>query len=260
MEFIEILGLLGAYGPSVQWLSALTSLMIHDIEENGNELCDDLMKLILKIKTERSGDPEKTSFSNFFLPSVSDSTERVICRILPAHNQLGLRIWEAGLFAAEFFLRNPEFLRDKDVLELGAGVGNTGLIMWRAGLAFKSYVMSDYSEETLNNLRYNISLNSKHSCDRDVLSVLKVRRMDWSSPDVAVTLGVSDPIPDVILAADCVYSEDLTCHLVNALLKILLITPRSPREEPTLPNFETSTLVDSDVGASLSSMENVPVP
>jgi hypothetical protein len=47
----------------------------------------------------------------------------------PFHNDVGLRMWEAGYFLAEFLVKNPHLVADKSVIELGSGVGLTGLVI-----------------------------------------------------------------------------------------------------------------------------------
>ena len=47
-----------------------------------------------------------------------------------------------------------------------------------------------------------------------------LRKIDWKLP--CKLNEKDDPIPDIIIAADCVYSEDLTYYLLNTIYNILL--------------------------------------
>lgn len=110
-------------------------------------------------------------------------------RVFPHHNDVGVRkVWEAGLALAEYLLstdilnnsndnENSYLIRDKNVLEIGAGVGFTGLALAMSmnnNLMSKSTSistqehhdhippkwihMTDYTQATLENLEHNIQI------------------------------------------------------------------------------------------------------
>mmetsp|Transcript_12507 Transcript_12507/g.18946 ORF Transcript_12507/g.18946 Transcript_12507/m.18946 type:complete len:586 (-) Transcript_12507:127-1884(-) len=80
-------------------------------------------------------------------------------KVYPHHNDVGVRkVWEAGAALAEFLLQRPHLVRGRNVCELGAGVGLTGLVI--AGLCqTKTVHLTDYTNATLENLEYNVSIN-----------------------------------------------------------------------------------------------------
>ena len=99
-------------------------------------------------------------------------------RVYPFHNDVGIRkVWEAGCCLAEFFLSYPSYVKDKHVLELGAGVGLTGLVV-SACCGAKSVHMTDYTEGTLDNLKYNIDINESflrhHSVQLDSVTSVSI--------------------------------------------------------------------------------------
>lgn len=52
----------------------------------------------------------------------------------PYHNDAGVaKVWEAGACLAEYIMHNPHLICDRNVVELGAGVGLTCLVA--AGVA-----------------------------------------------------------------------------------------------------------------------------
>lgn len=70
------------------------------------------------------------------------------------HGFDGLHIWEAGIVLARFVAFNKGLFEDKEILELGSGVGIGGL----AALKFtecKTCVLSDYNTEILENIKLN---------------------------------------------------------------------------------------------------------
>jgi predicted nicotinamide N-methyase len=69
-----------------------------------------------------------------------------------------LHIWEAGIELSRFLYFNTEILKDKDVLDLGTGVGIVGITAMKYGKA-KTVTISDYKEEILNNAISNAKKN-----------------------------------------------------------------------------------------------------
>lgn len=96
-------------------------------------------------------------------------------KIYPHHNDVGVRkVWEAGAALAEYLIQNSQFVQNKNVCELGAGVGLTGIVI--AGLCnTQSVHMTDYTGCTLENLEYNCVINydwvveSRNSNENDLM-------------------------------------------------------------------------------------------
>ena len=44
------------------------------------------------------------------------------------HGLDGLKLWEAGIILARYIILNVELFKEKEVLELGAGVGIGGMV------------------------------------------------------------------------------------------------------------------------------------
>jgi predicted nicotinamide N-methyase len=83
--------------------------------------------------------------------------QQLMVRIFPYHNDVALRIWEAGAALAEFLLQHPEWVTHRKVVELGAGVGLTSLV---AAACQASHVYcTDFTGICLQNLQHNIERN-----------------------------------------------------------------------------------------------------
>ena len=80
-------------------------------------------------------------------------------RVFPRHNDVALKLWEAGACLVEYLLRNPHHVAGKNCCELGARVGLTGLVV-SACCQPTSYHMTDYTEACLSNLEHNIQINN----------------------------------------------------------------------------------------------------
>lgn len=148
------------YGPSESYLKSLLRLYVSRADASDNQIQDDLLlELILFFSTIKSPsipDPLESSHVSFGIPSEQQSHLRL--RVFPRHNDVALKLWEAGACLAEYLLENPHYVADKKCCELGAGVGLTGLVA-ACCCHPTSYHMTDYTEASLSNLEYNIQLN-----------------------------------------------------------------------------------------------------
>jgi predicted nicotinamide N-methyase len=100
------------------------------------------------------------------------------------HNDVGRKLWEAGACLSEYLIHYPEVIRAKNVLELGAGVGLTGLIASVCGGfggSARNVHMTDYTEGALENLRFNMEANAqwlkKRGADLRNVSVVSKYRL-----------------------------------------------------------------------------------
>jgi protein-lysine N-methyltransferase EEF2KMT len=139
----------------------------------------------------------------------------VTLRVASVFNDVGLKIWEAGFFLAEYVLAHGDLFTGRSVLELGAGVGITGIIVAKC-VRLSRLVMSDYAPKVLLNQRYNTELNEPYVCPVDVDII------DWESWDPHEAKRKTSYIrPDVLLAGDCVYDVAAFPPLVRVLQTFL---------------------------------------
>jgi hypothetical protein len=73
-------------------------------------------------------------------------------------NSTGLGLWRGAEILASFLANHSDLLRDKCVLELGAGQGLCGLVAHHLGAS--KVLLTDGDTNVLNNLRYNVNLNT----------------------------------------------------------------------------------------------------
>ncbi|CAN0431024.1 unnamed protein product [Ectocarpus sp. 12 AP-2014] len=112
-------------------------------------------------------------------------------RVANRDNEVGLRVWEAGRALAEFCLAHSGLLRGKRVLELGAGIGMTGMAV-AASCGAAEVVLTDYAPRVLANLHHNVEINralleagdGRSNGDNDKPSTtpsgVSVRFLDWT--------------------------------------------------------------------------------
>lgn len=144
----------------------------------------------------------------------------------PSSNNLGTTVWDASIVLAKYIEKNSrrgDFsrnkVRGKRVLELGAGMGLSGMAMALLGC---DVAFTDIGD-VLPLLRHNVSQNVSPAA-------LKLKDAAWAAAEVGATLVTSldwsdpscysdfQPPYDFILAADCVYSELAVPHLLATVL------------------------------------------
>ncbi|KAF0306305.1 Protein-lysine N-methyltransferase EEF2KMT [Amphibalanus amphitrite] len=77
-------------------------------------------------------------------------------RCLLAADTTGLRTWQAGKALLDWYMLRPDGLKDRRVLELGAGLGLTGLALCRLCQP-KSYIITDGHPLVVQMLKYNVN-------------------------------------------------------------------------------------------------------
>ena len=107
-------------------------------------------------------------------------------------------LWPASIALSQFIVENAELVSGKNALELGCGVGLTGLAAAMHGASVR---ISDYQPDALRISELNWLLN----LDRSPASVL----MDWRNPTI-------DEKFELIIASDVVYEK----RFFDALIKV----------------------------------------
>ncbi|XP_037073909.1 protein-lysine N-methyltransferase EEF2KMT-like [Pollicipes pollicipes] len=79
-------------------------------------------------------------------------------RRLMAADTTGLRTWQAGKALLDWYLLRPEAIQGRRVLELGAGLGLTGLALCRT-CSPASYHVTDGHPLVVEMLKYNVLKN-----------------------------------------------------------------------------------------------------
>lgn len=163
------------FGPSETYLKRLVRHYVSCIEaESPNQVVEDdkLLSLIFHFSMNKEAntippDPLQSCYVSFRIPEIIDrcntntntnNTNLVRFRVFPRHNDVALKVWEAGACLAEFLLWNPNHVAGKNCCEFGSGVGLTGTVV--AGCCHpSSYLMTDYTEACLMNIHHNIVIN-----------------------------------------------------------------------------------------------------
>jgi predicted nicotinamide N-methyase len=150
------------------------------------------------------GDGEQVFF-NFELPDG---------RVMPVKQQVEFRevsqkMWPAAVALGEYLLQHDEATRGKRVLELGAGVGFTGLLLAKCGHC-QSLTLSDYSDSGLDLLKENLRINGAGHH-------VNVWKLDWTDP---LLTDESLSQFDLVYAADCWYDYEVSDVLTQLVERI----------------------------------------
>ncbi|KAK9148896.1 hypothetical protein Scep_007653 [Stephania cephalantha] len=151
--------------------------------------------------------------------------------------RVGLQVWKAELVLADFVLHKMFTSSDFDgvvALELGAGTGLLGIILAHVA---KTVFLTDHGYEVLDNCYTNVHLNSQIFGDHQAsvyareldwnnqwppvpgssqLSHEERYKFSWSEEEIDEAMGAS-----ILLAADVIYSDDLTDALFNTLQSLM---------------------------------------
>ncbi|XP_062914851.1 protein-lysine N-methyltransferase EEF2KMT isoform X1 [Mobula hypostoma] len=234
------------YPPSVKYRRFFLSELIKKHEATGAESLDDLYNALGEVL--RSED-SPICYKNYFLLSGENITlaEKVA---MISEGTTGLVTWEAALYFAEWAMENPEVFNCRTVLELGSGIGLTGIAICKT-CNLKRYTFSDYHSNVLKQLRKNIIRNNLQidsgiwntkDCEVEVDSnngseeiqrpKVAIVRLDWG----AITQEQASELQsDIIIATDIIYDPEVVLCLVSALENLLVAT--------TSGKMKTSTVV-----------------
>lgn len=136
------------------------------------------------------------------------------------------KLWPAALGVCTFLTRYPDYIKNKRVLELAAGLGLPSLVAARQAA---SVVSSDYAMDCLPYLQQSVLLNG--------LDNVQVRLIDWNKLP-------ADLVVDTVILSDINYDpsvfpqlELLFTQLLQQGITIILSTPQRLMGKPFLMSF-----------------------
>ncbi|NXX19715.1 MT21C methyltransferase, partial [Podargus strigoides] len=124
---------------------------------------------------------------------------------------LGAVVWPGALALSQYLESNQEQfnLKDKRVLEIGAGTGLVSIVACILG----AYVTATDLPEVLDNLSYNISKNTQNMN----MHKPEVRKLVWGE-DLTEDFPVSTYHYDFVLATDVVYHHTVLDPLLATMV------------------------------------------
>ncbi|XP_051797110.1 protein-lysine N-methyltransferase EEF2KMT isoform X2 [Acanthochromis polyacanthus] len=215
------------FPPSVRFRRLFLSELIK-LEAAGCEPLDQLYDALAEvIGAEESSE----CYKSYLLPGGGTISlmENVA---LISEGTTGLVTWEAALYLAEWALEHRQDFTGRSVLELGSGVGLTGITVCRC-CSPNSFVFSDCHSAVLQKLKDNVQLNGlKPKTTPEV----RVEELDWTSATEEQLRRIG---ADTVIAADVVYDPDVAVSLVKLLSKIFSCSSPEVLICSTIRNPET---------------------
>ena len=204
------------YPPSAKYTARLLKLLL-DFLGSKFEAHEGLLDLYFEKNTAQpieDGAMRNVVYKSWTLTQGNEEKGAVTIRMADQLDSVGLTSWQAGFMLADFIAANTQLFNDRKCLELGSGVGLTGIAL--AKLAHpRRLCLTDYTHEVLANMRTNAEING--------LPDLEILQLDWEQFE-ADSVESDDLVPfypDVILAADCVYDTGLVEKMCVVLRKLL---------------------------------------
>ncbi|KAG2455769.1 CP062 protein, partial [Polypterus senegalus] len=153
----------------------------------------------------------------------------------------GLVTWEAALCLAEWAMEHTDIFQGRSILELGSGVGLTGITVCKMCRPHK-YIFSDCHPNVLRQLQKNLSLNnlaiqefaSSAASNTSEVQIM-VKNLDW---EVASQEHFKDLCVDVVIASDVVYDPEIVRCLVKLLSQLLTCA-----EKDKIPNMYIASTI-----------------
>ncbi|XP_008328730.1 methyltransferase-like protein 22 [Cynoglossus semilaevis] len=139
---------------------------------------------------------------------------------------VGKQVWRGAFLLADFILSEADMFRGATVLELGAGMGFTSIVM---ATVAKTVYCTDVGDDLLSMCERNVSVN-RHMTKNGGGEV-KVKQLDWLQYSLCTDADVDfswteEEVADLydnthfIIAADVIYDEDLTDGLFRILYRL----------------------------------------
>lgn len=232
------------FPPSLPYRRLFLSELIKKHERTGAEPLDDLYSALAEVL---NSEDTAVCYKSYCLPTGDVVTLSESVAII-SEGTTGLVTWEAALFLAEWAVENNDLFNNRTILELGSGIGLTGLAICKS-CSPKKYTFSDCHQKVLQQLKENIRVNGfmlreEHSStSANPKTVLSVTELDWESVTEQQLLSLD---ADLVLASDVVYDPEIVTSFSKVLKKLFHYTKAGKNLEvfvaSTIRNPETYRL------------------
>ena len=192
--------------------------------------------------SENIHEQEVQFFKSYFDECGSHLVSLIETNELICNGTTGLRTWQAGKFLYEWILKNLHYFpknEEYSILELGSGVGYTGLCIFNDDrCSVRHITLTDHHPSVLNALHQNVNANlcsiKKKSVDeRTIVFPKKFTASDGKSERTVIIDSLdwenfgfkeSDPdnyLCDIVIGADIVFDVSVIPYLLNVIVKFL---------------------------------------
>lgn len=214
------------YPLKISYQVAFLKHIIHHLNKMNVEQHDQLYEKYCGLLTSQSGtDEQGFSYKHYEIPG-NDVIKLKESSAFISEGTTGLCSWQASKALCEYITNNLEDFHGKNILELGSGVGLSGIYMAKH-CEPSILVLSDCHNSVMSTLKQNVELNfpkgMKVECDNPLVnclidngdSLVAVMNLDWgyiSSSNINQLIE-----PDIIVGSDIVYDHALFQALLIAI-------------------------------------------
>ncbi|XP_006470520.2 uncharacterized protein LOC102624951 isoform X1 [Citrus sinensis] len=135
----------------------------------------------------------------------------------------GQLVWPGAMLMNDYLSKNPDVLQASSILELGSGVGVTGILCSRF---CREVLLTDHNEEVLKILKKNIEHHtSSENPNSD--AGLAVEKLEWGNSDQINKIIQKYPGGfDLILGADICFQQSSISPLFDTVEQFLRLKGR----------------------------------
>lgn len=218
------------YPPTISYCQRFLKRLITEIEDINLEVFDGLYEAYTNLLSQENRNTLNCGNISYCYKTYCLAPELTITlketQSIISEGTTGMFTWQASHVLADWCQKEAARLNGKNVLELGAGLGLTGLTVIKTCNP-ASYTFTDLHTSVLKTLKENILINLCNGSIPESTEELtdgfkipyentrvSVERLDWTSDHVHSSY-------DVVLAADVVYDTEIISPLVLILKEAL---------------------------------------
>lgn len=128
----------------------------------------------------------------------------------------GQLVWPGAVLMNTYLSEHPETVKGHSLIELGSGIGITGILCSRF---CKEVVLTDHNDEVLEIIKKNIEMQS---CSGNGDAVLTAEKLEWGNHDHLSNIIEKHPVGfDLILGADICFQQSSIPCLFDTVEKLL---------------------------------------
>ncbi|XP_063983682.1 protein-lysine N-methyltransferase EEF2KMT-like [Diachasmimorpha longicaudata] len=189
--------------------------IVESLENSENEEVYELFyESLCNLLSQTTDNDHKTHYRHFPLGNGGNIDRLIIqeSRSLISEGTTGLCSWQAALALGEWCVLHRDFLEGKKILELGSGVGLTGLTILSL-CSPRKFIFSDCHPRVLTLLRSNVDCHS-----RKIDHPHEIIDLPWENIDEQLSNSLD---LDLVIAADVIYDKSLFPSLINGLRTLM---------------------------------------
>mmetsp|Transcript_11898 Transcript_11898/g.22290 ORF Transcript_11898/g.22290 Transcript_11898/m.22290 type:complete len:261 (-) Transcript_11898:63-845(-) len=139
----------------------------------------------------------------------------------------GMTLWRGSEKLCQFLSDNPNVVRDKYVIELGAGLGLCGIVAHKQGA--RQVILTDGDTNTLRNMRSNVALNVDTTVllDSNEENLIVCKQLLWGKDIDSFCNKWAPQKFDVVMGGDIAYAQESLPILFETAVGLLSLRPQS---------------------------------